>query len=261
MISRRSLVLTLPALLAEAPKAAAQQMADSRISDLVRAGKVRIGMFPPQYVKSPTGELTGWAIDLTLALGARLGVEAVPVLYPGPDRLLEGLKTGEWDAGFLVNSPAWAEIVDFSKPFLQQDFTFLVPAGSSVRTVADADKPGLRIAVVRGHGSTLALARILREATAITADDLQGAFELLRDGRADAFASTRPQLLEDSLRLPGSSVLEDRYGVNFSVLAVPKRNAGRLSYVDEFLRETKASGVMERAIDRSGWRGVKIVSD
>src|SRR5436309_547538 len=115
MISRRSLVLTLPALLAEAPKAAAQQMADSRISDLVRAGKVRIGMFPPQYVKSPTGELTGWAIDLTLALGARLGVEAVPVLYPGPDRLLEGLKTGEWDAGFLVNSPAWAEIVDFSK--------------------------------------------------------------------------------------------------------------------------------------------------
>src|SRR5947209_7427899 len=256
MISKRAFLLAVPVLLAGPATISAQQSADPRVIDLARAGKVRVGMFPPQYVKSPTGELTGWAIDLARALGARLGVEAIPVLYPGPDKLLEGLKVGECDAGFLVNSPAWAEIVDFSKPFLQQDFTLLVPASSSIRSVADIDKPGLRIAVVRGHGSTLALARILKHPTAITAEDLQGAFELVRDGRADAFASTRPQVLEDSLRLPGSAVLEDRYGVNFSVLAVPTGSAGRLSYVDEFLRETKASGAMQRAIQRSGWRGV-----
>jgi len=261
MISKRIFVFALPALLTGAAIARAQQTADPRVSDLVRAGKVRVGMFPPQYVRSPTGELSGWAIDLARAFGVRLGVEAIPVLYPGPDKLLEALKAGEWDAGFLVNSPAWAEVVDFSKPFLQQDFTFLVPAGSSIHGVADVDRPGVRVAVVRGHGSTLALARILKNATAITAEDLQGAFELVRDGRADAFASTRPQVLEDSLRLPGSAVLEDRYGVNYSVLSVPKGNAGRLSYVDEFLRETKASGVMRRAIERSGWRGVKIVMD
>jgi polar amino acid transport system substrate-binding protein len=218
-------------------------------------------MFPPQYVRSPTGELSGWAIDLARALGARLGVETIPVLYPGPDKLLEALKAGEWDVGFLVNSPAWTEVVDYSKPFLQQDFTFLVPAGSSIHSVADVDRPNVRVAVVRGHGSTLALARILKNATAITAEDLQGAFELVRDGRADAFASTRQQVLEDSLRLPGSAVLEDRYGVNYSVLAVPKGNAGRLSYADEFLRETKASGTMQRAIERSGWRGVRVVPD
>jgi len=261
MISKRTFVFSPLALLAGIAIAKAQRAADPRVSDLVRAGKIRVGMFPPQYVKSPTGELTGWAIDLSRALGARVGVQAIPVLYSGPDKLLEGLKAAEWDTGFLVNSPAWTEIVDFSKPFLQQDFTFLVPTGSSIRGVADIDRPGLRIAVVRGHGSTLALARILKHATVITAEDLQSAFESVRDGHADAFASTRPQVLEDSLRLPGSAVLEDRYGVNFSVLAVPKGNAGRLSYVDEFLQETKASGMMQRAIERSGWRGVKIVSD
>jgi polar amino acid transport system substrate-binding protein len=253
--------LTFLALLVGAEHVTAQQPVDPRVSDVVRAGKVRVAMFPPQYVKLPTGELSGWAIDLARALGARLGVEAIPVLYPGPDKLLEALKAGEWDVGFLVNSPAWAEIVDFSKPFLQQDFTFLIPAGSSIKTAADVDRPGVRVAVVRGHGSTLALARILKSATAITAENLQGAFELVRDGRADAFASTRPQVIEDSLRLPGSAVLEDRYGVNYSVLSVPKGNAGRLSYVDEFLREIKASGDMQRAIERSGWRGVKIVMD
>jgi len=239
----------------------AQPTVDPRVSDVVRAGKVRVGMFPPQYIKSPTGELSGWAIDLARALGTRLGVEAIPVLYPGPDKLLEALKAGEWDVGFLVNSPAWVEIVDFSRPFLQQDFTFLIPAGSSIKSAADVDRPGVRVAVVRGHGSTLALARILKNATAITAEDLQSAFELLRDGRADAFASTRPQVIEDSLRLPGSAVLEDRYGVNYSVLSVPKGNVARLSYVSEFLRDMKASGQMQRAIERSGWRGVKIVMD
>ena len=99
--------LTFLVLLVGTECVTAQPTVDPRVSDVVRAGKVRVGMFPPQYIKSPTGELSGWAIDLARALGTRLGVEAIPVLYPGPDKLLEALKAGEWDVGFLVNSPAW----------------------------------------------------------------------------------------------------------------------------------------------------------
>jgi hypothetical protein len=47
---------------------------------------------------------------------------------------------------------------DYSHPFLQQDFTFLLPAGSSIRSVAEIDRPEVRIAVVRHHASTLSLA-------------------------------------------------------------------------------------------------------
>jgi hypothetical protein len=56
-------------------------------------------------------------------------------------------------------------------------------------------------------------------------------------------------------------VLDDRCGVNYSVLSVPKGYEGRLSYVDAFLQAAKASGVMQHAIERSGWRGDKIVID
>src|SRR2546423_15208766 len=94
MIPKRLFVFAPLALLAGTAIAKAQQAADPRVSDLVRAGKVRVGMFPPQYVKGPTGELSGWAIDLSRALGARAGVEAIAVLYPGPDKLLAGLKAG-----------------------------------------------------------------------------------------------------------------------------------------------------------------------
>ena len=115
---------------------------DAAVADLVRAGQVRIGMFPPHYIKNATtGELKGWGVDLALALAARIGVEARPVEYPGPDKLLEGLNADACDAGFLVNSPVWANAVDYSQPFLQQDFTFLLPPGSSIRSIADVDRP------------------------------------------------------------------------------------------------------------------------
>lgn len=218
-------------------------------------------MLPPQYTKDPaTGELRGWAIDLASALGARLGVEAMPVEYLAPDKILEGLKTGACDVGFLPNSPSWAEAADFSHAFLQLDFTLLVPAGSVIRNVADADRPGIRIAVVSNHASTLALSGILNHAKPVSAETLDGAFDLLRNGHADVFASTRPQLLDDSIRLPGSEVLEDPYGVNFLALVVPKGRAERLAYVNEFIQEAKASGLVQRAIERAGWHGVCVVS-
>jgi polar amino acid transport system substrate-binding protein len=157
-------------------------------------------MFPPHYIKNATtGERQGWGVDLAHALAARIRVQARLVEYPGPDKLLEGLNEDTCDAGFLVNSPAWANAVDYSRPFLQQDFTFLLPPGSSIRSIADVDRPEVRIAVVRHHASTLDLARILRHAKMISADTLHGAFELLRDGQTNAFASTRPQLLDEPL--------------------------------------------------------------
>ena len=72
----------------------------------------------------------------------------------------------------------------------------LVPAGSPIRRVADADKPGIRIAAVRGHSSTMTLTGTIKQAEVILGDNEHATFELLRAGRADAFASTR-QLLTD----------------------------------------------------------------
>jgi polar amino acid transport system substrate-binding protein len=103
------------------------------------------------------------------------------------------------------------------------------------------------------------LARILTRARMVTADTLQGAFELLRNGQTDAFASTRPQLLQDSIRLPGSAVLERRYGVVFSVMGIAKGRSARLAYINEFLRDAKASGLVQQVFNRAGWRGVHVV--
>src|SRR5262249_11244968 len=81
------------------------------------------------------------------------GVKLEPVEYPRPGAILAGVKNNEWDVTFLVADPARSAEADFSPPYMQSDFTYLVPAGSSKRSVADMDQPGTRVAVPSGDAS------------------------------------------------------------------------------------------------------------
>jgi len=260
-------LLMVVALLAAAATIDAQQTIDARVADLARAGRIRVALHLPQYAKDPvTGELRGIGagivfMEMARALAARVGVEIQLVGYPTPLAVLECLKAGACDVGFVGIEPSRAAEVDFSPPITQFDFTYLVPAGSPIHSIADADRPGVRIAVVRDHASTLALSRMLKHAEPVAAEIPDAAFELLRTGRADSLASTRPALLGYATKLAGSRVLEDRYGVSLgTAMAVPKGQAGRLAYVSEFIEEAKASGLVQQAIDRAGQRGVRVAS-
>jgi polar amino acid transport system substrate-binding protein len=242
--------------------ATAQPVPDPRVADLVQAGKVRAGLgvvAPHWAIKDPaTGELRGVAVDLARALAARLGIEFVPVEYPSPPKVLEGLEVGAWDVGFLGVDPSRAAVVDFSPPYLQIDATYLVPARSSIRNLADADQAGVRIAVSSKSVEEIVLSRMLKRAELLHVETVGAGFDLLRAGNADVLAAPRPTALQLSTRLPGSRVLEDRFHATFGAMAVPKGQAGRLAYISEFIEEAKASGLVQQAIERAGLRGVQV---
>jgi polar amino acid transport system substrate-binding protein len=141
---------------------------------------------------------------------------------------------------------------------MELDFTYLIPSGSSIRSVADADRPGVRIAAVSNHASTLALRRILKHAELVYAETPDTTFDLLRSGKADALAQARPVLLDYSTQLPASRVLPERYGAYLLAMALPKGQPERLAYITEFIEEAKASGLVQRAIEQGGLRGVQV---
>ena len=240
----------------------AQQSKDPRVADLVRTGKLRVGIglgSPSGAMKNPaTGELRGLAVDLGRALATRIGVDFVAVEYPRPGAILEGVQTNAWDVAFLVVDPERAKEVDFAPPHTQSDFTYLVPAGSSIHKVADADQPGIRIAVPRGDGVDLRLTRLLKKAELVRTDTLSAAVELVRTGGAHARAGPRQAVLAESVKLPGSRVLADGFAVISSAALVPKGHAGRLAYVSEFIEEAKASGLVKKIIEDAGLRGVQV---
>ena len=240
----------------------AQATQDPRVVDLVRAGELRVGLglgVLMQAVKNPTtGELRGAALEMARALAARIGVRLVVVEYPRPGAMIDGLRSNAWDVSFLVIDPARMEEVDFSHPFLQSDYTYLVAAGSPIRSVADADQAGIRIAVPRGEGSDLYLSRTLKRAALVRTDSHAAAVDLLRTGGADAKAASRFVLVTESPEVPGSRVLDDGFAdISFAAI-VPKGQAARLAYVNEFIEDAKASGLVKRIIESLGLQGAKV---
>jgi len=265
-MNRRKAVTIAAAALCALAVSAAPSVADPRVADLVQAGRIRVALFPPQYVQAPaTGELRPFgagivSMEIARGLARRLGVEVQLVGLPTPPKAVECVRTGACDVVIAGIEPSRAAEVDFSPPVIGFDYTYLVPAGSSLHGVADVDRPGVRIAVVRNHASTFALRRIVKHAELVAADMPDPAFDLLRSGTAHAFAAPREALIDYSARLPGSRVLADAYGANLVGLAVQKGQGGRLAYVGEYLEEAKASGLIQRAIDSAGLRGVRVAA-
>lgn len=252
MFSNSKLVL-LAILFTSMGTAAAQQSSDPRVADLVRAGKVRIGLFSTQFSKDKTtGELRGVRPDMARALAARIGVQAVLLEHRGPSEVIECLKAGACDVVFLPKDARVDRVGDFSFPYIQSEYTFLVPAGSAIRRASDADNPGVRIAAVRGHASTATLTSVIKRAEVVQEEGEQATFGLLRAERVQAFASSRQLLRKVSVELPGSQVLADRYGAQFNRVVVPKGRADWLAYANEFVEEAKRSGQVQKAIDREG---------
>ena len=262
LISALTLTLGVALGSVEQQIANAQQAPDPRVADLVRAGKIRVGLglgLATTAIKDlKTGELRGIAVDLGRALAARIGVEFVPVEYPRPGAVMEGVRTGAWDVSFQAIDPARAAQADFSPPAYEYDLTFLVPAGSSIRNVADTDQPGVRIAVERGGAGDISLTRMLKRADLVRTDTIAAGFDLLSAGQVNVRAGVRPALLGDMARLPGSRVLEDRFGVIRLAALVPKGHAAHLAYISEFIEEAKTSGLVQQAIERAGVRGVQV---
>jgi len=244
-----------------------ETLPDPRIADLLRVGKIRVALFLPLYKNDPiTGEVRPTApesvclVEIARILTAQLGIDLQLKGYPTPPGAMNALKAAECDIGFFGIDPSRAMEMDFSPPLVQADFTFLVPTGSLIRYIADADQPGVTVAVVRNHSSTIALIRILRQAKLIYGETPEETFNLLCNGKADAMASVRTALLDFSIRLTGSHVLDERYGELLLAIAMPKDKPGWLAYISEFVNEAKASGLVQRAIENAGARGLQVAA-
>ena len=110
----------------------------------------------------------------------RIGVPAVFIEHRTPPDTIACLKSGACDLVFLPRDGRATAIGEFSNPFIISEFTMLVPPGSAIETIADADRPGVRIAAVRGHASAAALAGGIKHAAIVVGDNEEAAFALLR---------------------------------------------------------------------------------
>ena len=231
-------------------------------SQLAPTGKLRVGINygNPVLAKkdSSSGELRGVAVDLAHELGTQSGLAIEMVAFESAGKMFEAVKTGEWDVAFLAIDPGRADEIDFTAAYIEIEGTYLVPSGSPASTIADVDRKGMRIGVSAKSAYDLFLSRSIQHADLIRAPDPNSAFELIVAGKVDVVAGVRQHLVANAEKLPGSRVLDGRFMAIQQALGIPKGREDAAVYLREFIEDAKASGVVLRAIDKAGVRGVSV---
>ena len=232
-------------------------------NELAPTGTLRVGLILSNQVlvtkDAQTGELRGVTVALGKALAQRIDVPFEPVGYANPAALVKSFGGNEWDIAFLAFDPARATDVDFSPAYMVVDNTYLVPTGSKLQSVDTADRPEVKIAVPERSAPDLFLSRNLKAAQIVRVPGgAEIAVEVLRSGRADAYAENAHMLSLYSERLPGSRVLEGRYTVIQHAIATPKGRAAAAQFVRQFVEQSKNDGTVRDAIVKADLRRASV---
>ena len=110
-------------------------------AELTPTGRLRVGINYGNFLlvlkDGPDGEPRVIAPDLGREIGRRLGVPVEFMRFQQGGELADGAKAGLWDIGFLGSEPQRAAEIAFSAAYLEIPVTYLVPAGSSIRALAE----------------------------------------------------------------------------------------------------------------------------
>ncbi|HET7764656.1 MAG TPA: ABC transporter substrate-binding protein [Burkholderiales bacterium] len=222
------------------------------VAELAPTGKLRAAINfgnPVLASKDPaTGEARGVSVDLSRELARRLGVPLEIVPYAAAGRVVEAVKTGAWDVAYVAIDPQRARDMIQSPPYVVIEGSYLVPAESGIRSNAEVDREGIRIAVGKGSAYDLFLTREIKRAMLVRAPTSPEVVSMMIRENLEVAAGVRQQLEADATRVAGVRMLPGRFMVIKQAMAVPRgRDAGAV-YVRDFIEEMKATGFVARSL-------------
>jgi polar amino acid transport system substrate-binding protein len=208
--------------------------------------------------RSASGDPQGVAPDMARAIADRLGVPIVYVPFPKPGELADAAGTDTWDIGLIGAEPARAEKIAFTPAYVEIEATYLVPPGSPLKTVADVDQPGKRIAVTARAAYDLWLERNIKHAELMRSASLDSAFDQFVADKLDALAGLRPRLISDVTKLPGARILDGQFTAVQQAVGTARANTEGAAFLRDFVEEAKASGFVASLIERHHVVGLSV---
>lgn len=240
----------------------ARPMSPEILSQLAPTGVLRAGVNLSNFLlvtgRSAEGDPEGVSPDMARAIAERLGVPVRYVTYPRPGELADAAGTGAWDIGLIGAEPQRAEKIAFTAAYCEIEATYLVPAGSPIGSVAEVDRPGVRIASTARAAYDLWLERNIRHATVLRAESIDGAMKRFVDEKLDVLAGLRPRLLSDAEALPGSRILDGKFMAVQQAIGTARANEAGAAFLRGFVEEAKASGLVAGFIERHRVRGLSV---
>ncbi len=237
-------------------------MSQEVVSQLAPTGVLRAGINLSNFLlvtgRSATGDPEGVAPDMAREIANRLGVPIKYVPFKTPGELADAAATNTWDIGLIGAEPQRAEKIAFTAAYCEIEATYLVPAGSPLKAIADVDKPGIRIAVTGRSAYGLWLDRNIRHAQLVKTDTLDSSYDKFVADKLDALAGLRPRLISDVKKLPGARSLDGQFSAVQQAVGTERKNEAAAAFLRTFVEEAKASGLVARLIERHKVVGLSV---
>ena len=239
----------------DAQISSSQDLRDS----LAPTGKLRASLYlggPTNVIVHPTtGKMKGVGYEIGKELARRLGIPYEPIIYKTPKLLVDDIESDNWDVAFIARSSSREEIMKFSETYLSLEQGFLVPTDSSIKTMEEVDRPGIRVGVPAGGSVISRVADVLSDEKLVEVG-MPRAAALMRSGAVDVFSANKGNVYQISDQLPGSRVLDGYFSVDEFALGIPIWRNIEMNFLNEFIEEIKEQGLIEGASKRAGVRGV-----
>jgi polar amino acid transport system substrate-binding protein len=236
---------------------------DTVRSELAPGGVLRAGMNLGNALftqKDPTtGALGGVSVALMNELARQLNVPVQLVVFDTPGEVADAAESGVWDVAVLAIEQARARTIAFSPPMTEIEATYAVHDDSPLRTAAQVDASGVRIAATAKAGYELFLTRTVRSATLIRPKTLADSIDLFNTRGVDALAALKPQLLAVEAKLQGARLVDGNFMIVNHGLGTPRTRTAAAAYLQIFVDHLVATGFIQSAIEASGVQGLSSV--
>jgi polar amino acid transport system substrate-binding protein len=208
---------------------------------------------------APGGQPGGVASELAREIGRRLGVPIAFLPFDSAAAMADAAGTGAWDMAFLGADPAREGTITLTPAYLELDATYLVPAGSRFRALGEIDASGVRIAARPRSAYDLFLRRSLTRATLVYPEGTETDLDVLSKGRSDVMAGLKHVLVDTAAKTPGAyRIIDGRFAAMQQAIGVTRGRAAAAAWLDAFVEDVKASGLVARAIAATGAEGVSV---
>src|SRR5262245_12302246 len=94
------------------------------------------------------GDVNGVTVDLIRDFAATLKLPLVLQVYDNSGQVTDAVAKGECDLAFMPQDAERAKRVDFGPAYYFIESTYLVPAGSNIKSIEEVNRPGRRIVAI-----------------------------------------------------------------------------------------------------------------
>ncbi|MBV8652748.1 MAG: transporter substrate-binding domain-containing protein [Alphaproteobacteria bacterium] len=226
--------------------------ASSAIEEIKKRGTLMVGMstFVPWAMRSKTGELIGYEVDVSKKLAEDMGVklEIVPTAWDG---IIPALIAGKFDfiIGGMTITPARNLTVNFTSPYSATGVQLVASKklASGWSKIEDFNKADVTLVARRGSSAATAAQRFFPKATLRQFDDdAQSILEVV-NGRAHALVATVPRPAFAALDNPDTLFLPfaDPIVKQADAMVVRKGDPDALNFLNNWILLRSLDGWLE----------------